>query len=179
MPRPCAVIFVLLLLSSCRKPDPSIGTACAGSTECLIVQASCCECQGVDGKQPRAMTIKGYGEAQAACASTACEPCPVGYEPGPDPNFVAVCESGTCTALDVRTLPASACAADADCALVPPTCCGCSGEPVAVSRSGRDSLRSRLCGNAQCGPCLIPDYAGLSAACVQGHCVRRGRWKQD
>lgn len=162
--------------ASSAAPDE---TSCSEPTGCGIVPAECCDCQGLGGKKPRAVSNDAYPRAMAACARTRCEPCATGHDPGPDPNFVAVCQSGKCQALDVRRLPASECKADADCFLTPPRCCGCAGEPVAVSKHGAQSLREALCGNAQCGACSIPPYQGLSAACDNGRCVRRGRWKRQ
>jgi hypothetical protein len=143
---------------------------CTSAADCVVGARGCCgPCQEY---APEAFTKAEQARQQKDCVGkpTSCKPCKT---PGVDPNYLATCEAGACGLVDVRTSSMSECAADTDCHLVPPHCCGCQGEPVAVSTSGHSQHRELVCeatGNTNCAACQIPDYDGHRAVCAAGHC---------
>ena len=59
--------------------------------------------------------------AMACGAGTGCPACFM----EPDPFLLAVCEAGTCEALNLRTDALTLCESDAECQLAARTCCAC------------------------------------------------------
>ncbi len=160
-------------------PTPS--GACSSSSDCQVVARGCCPpCrdlndQGTTRYRPGAFTAAQAAERARTCGvkSVKCAKC---AEPGLEPSYLPVCESGRCQLLDVRTSAMSACTSDAECSLRPSTCCGCQSQPVAVSTHGFKLFREAVCEpGLDCSACAIPNYGGVSAVCVDGHCVRKGR----
>ena len=161
-------------LEDALTPTDTAATAqadrCTSAADCVVGRRGCCgPCQEY---APEAFTKAEQTRQEKDCADKpiSCKAC---KKPGVDRNYLATCEANACKLVDLRTSSMSECAADTDCQLVPPRCCGCQGEPVAVSKSGHSQHREVVCeamGNINCAACRIPRYDGHKAVCAAGHC---------
>ena len=149
-------------------------SSCNGPGQCRLFPTNCCGyCS-----EPKLSGFVGVNvaETKAANAFYCSDPvaCPDCVE-FPQPNFVALCESGQCTPRDLRSSELSACNTKDDCRLrwgsgCCETCSGTALDLVALNKNA--NLEQLMCGPAgDCPPCLPQPFpAGTSAECVGGHC---------
>jgi hypothetical protein len=114
----------------------------------------------------------------AVCpAPTPCPRCPTGL----NANLVATCAAQRCEALDLATLPLSACTSDSDCVVRYARCCGCSGTPtevVSIRGDAHGALDALLCDGGSCPTdCAPVADPGFTASCdpATHHCVATPR----
>lgn len=150
--------------------------ACENPGECTLFATNCCGgyCseEPISGFIPVNESSIGVVENQYCSGDVLCPGCPA----IPHPNYVSVCRSKECTAVDIRSDAISACSGDDDCRLrFGSTCCeSCGplpGELIAVNKSGQ--LESEVCSPfaGACPPCVPPPYPKEAVAqCVGGHC---------
>lgn len=112
---------------------------CTTHSDCVLTVASCCQPCGRPGIDALFSVNSSSYEAQREAA---CEGHP-GFCPAcvsqRNPNVVAICASGLCTARDIRTEPYTGCERSEDCRTRSAACCECenaaSGLYVAVNAS--------------------------------------------
>jgi hypothetical protein len=142
---------------------PSDWLACSKSSECTLVPAAACcsSCHPTDISEFAAVSTSHTADfaARLGCAGTSCGACPA---PTPDPqiatNFIALCQSGQCAAVDLRFSKYAACTTKADCAFVWGLgCCeGCDDSELVVLNPNA-GLHQELCPVEP--PCEPPDPA--------------------
>ena len=165
--------------------DSPLHWAACGAGACVLVESECCVsgCDPVSLREFDAVNPQyeaAYRKSLAARCAKLGTYCPMVRcaAPGPGeanrPNFVASCQQGLCTPIDVRTSELSECKADADCYLRRgANCCeACdpSGENLVAVRT-----EANLCeaGPTPCPGCPTSGYpSGARAACdtKSGHC---------
>jgi len=146
---------------------------CDGPGTCVLVPDTCCGyCGPTDLSKYLAVDQSHLEElSNQLCADpVACPDC-ISWE---EPNYLALCRAGTCTAVDLRTDELSACTGDSDCQLRWGTgCCETCAEVDLVAIGSAQSFGQAVCptGPAACPPCMPPPYpAGAAAVCEAGHC---------
>ncbi len=160
------------------KPKPG---ACIKAYHCAFRRKGCCHpCRETPLSEIEALTLAQHKAKEKACltklSDQICQKCKQGK--GFNPNFIELCKKGKCAVDDIRKAPFSACDKDADCYISTKICCDCYTEPVAVGAKGK--FRMWRCSEGQhCEPCEAPGYVGLSAKCVRGHCVLKGKWDKN
>jgi hypothetical protein len=137
---------------------------CDATTVCMLATPGCC---GTCGPVTLASYVAIDASQASAFHSATCpapEPCP-NCATIPDPNYLAACRSGECTAIDLRNDAMSACATDADCRLRwGGECCECGAAPyqlVALASASEPALDAILCAPAtsctrHCAPMPYP-----------------------
>ena len=155
---------------------------CTKAHDCALFQVGCCPtCQDLDENGMAIWSIEAFTRETIERHKNLCDrkklvcaPC---KKVGLNPNLIPTCQAGQCQVVDVSTSSMSACKSDEDCHLKSSSCCGCSGEPVAVSTSGialHNQLRCAAEGNSeQCAPCKTPSYEEFTTSCSKGHCVKK------
>ncbi len=150
-------------------------SACNGPGECSLFPTNCCGYCG-EAKLEGFVGVNNAKTTEANnfyCADpVACPDC-VEF---PKPNFVALCEAGQCTPLDLRQTDLTSCKTKNDCRLrwgsdCCESCAGNSLELVAVSNDG--ALENAVCGptDGACPPCAPQPFPpGSDVDCDQGHC---------
>ena len=150
--------------------------SCNGPGQCTLWAKNCCGgyCTDVAITEFLPVNVQSVGvvENQYCSDDIACPGC----VSMPQPNYVAVCRTNECTAVDIRSDAISACSGDAECRLRwGSSCCeSCGpldGELIAVNQSGM--LEKEVCApvGAECPPCAPPDYPpDAKAQCVYGQC---------
>jgi hypothetical protein len=144
--------------------DAADFSKCDGTTQCILATPGCCAaCGPVTLASFVAIDATQAGAFRSATC-TAPMPCP-NCASIPDPNFVAACRSGSCTAIDLRTDAISACTTDADCRLRwGGDCCEC-GAPlydlISIASANEAQLDAILCAPAttctrHCAPSPYP-----------------------
>lgn len=159
----------------------SAGTAswavCDGPGQCVALTTGCCPPCG----KPTLASVTGVNRARQSefradtCTDVdpVCPKCATGTEP----NLVAFCTSGRCTALDVRQSELSACTSNGDCMLREPDCCvSCQPQAsnlIAIATAHAADYSAAICGPGQACAACAPIYpAGYAAECsVNGHCI--------
>jgi len=171
-------------VSASAMVSSSPSETCQRTSDCRVMARGCCPpCrdlneQGETRYKPAVFSQAQLAERQRQCANKTLK-CAKCSDSGLETSYLPQCVDQRCEMIDVRSSSMSACEVDADCVLRPPRCCGCKGQPVAVSMSGQALFRQTVCeAGVKCRACQIPNYEGLSAACVNGHCTRQGRWKR-
>jgi hypothetical protein len=155
-------------------------TACGPTTTCVLRAVSCCGsgCEPVPLSAVTAInqaSVADYENSHPVCpcAAPGCQSVPP--EQFNLASYMATCEQGQCTAIDIRTSALTACTSSADCYLRAGTrCCSGCGDMVAFSRTA--DVQNAVCPS---GPVACPAIdcipivpVGLSAVCNQsGHCV--------
>ena len=153
-------------------------TSCTESSECTLFANNCCGgyCQATSLSSFTALSWKDVSqfEAQNCSTNVACPDC-VSF---PQPDYVALCVAGSCTAVDIGQSELSACTSDSDCKLRWGTrCCEDCTPPEPFSEqsltavSVKADVTGELCG-AQPPPCCAPAAypKGAVAWCNAGHC---------
>jgi hypothetical protein len=158
-------------------------TACAGR-DCTLLRVKCPMCEATSINEFTAVNSR-YEEAflnQNGGSIEACGPC---ASPAPDvlsaqANFIGLCESGRCRAVDLRSSRFSECKANTDCELQYGTaCCGGCGNRDLIALNPAANLHHEVCGDIE-PPCVPPDPQCIAqrtgspiAMCspTTGHCV--------
>jgi len=162
-------------------------TACSGR-DCVLVPVKCCaSCMPSSVVEYSAVNNR-YEDAfrsQTCQGTVACGPCAA---PPPDvlsaqANFVALCESGRCQAVDLRSSRFSECKAATDCELQYGTgCCDGCGNNDLIAINPAANLHHEICGDIE-PPCVPPQpycitqRTGLPMAvcnATTGHCEVAG-----
>lgn len=152
--------------------------ACDMAGQCVLVASNCCGYCNPDAPLSGYQSVHQDHQqelvAQLCADPQVCPEC-VTWE---NPNYLALCRSGTCTPVDLRTDELSACNTPADCMLRwGADCCeSCGGPPetevVAIAVNG--NLGAEVCSPiaGACPPCAPPPLPqGWYADCVAGHCA--------
>lgn len=154
-------------------------TACDSPGTCTLFAKNCCGgyCdpnaplsgwQAVNGSKLQQL------ESQLCQGDIACPGC-MSYD---NPNYLALCRTGQCTALDLRTDELSACKSDDDCRLRWGSgCCEtCSpmGPDSLITYNKNANLEAQVCepNGGACPPCAPPPYPkpSLPYCGPDGHC---------
>jgi len=140
--------------------------ACSRSTDCILIPASgCCgACHPMSIAESVAISLKHASAFRASkgCAGVDCEACPaLGPDPQIESNFLALCDAGRCSAVDLRFSKYAACSSTADCVLQWGFgCCeGCDDSEV-VALNPAAGLSAELCPVA--APCVPPSPGCLA-----------------
>jgi hypothetical protein len=151
---------------------------CSGSGTCTVAGRGCCGGCGrptlddVDAVNADPAMMAAHRGETCSDPNPVCPACPT----MPEPNLVAMCVSGQCSKLDLRTDPVSSCRVDDDCMLRTAPCCEpcvvAPGDLVAISKQAASSYQAGICTPAQACPACVPQYpAGYGAICnPAGHC---------
>jgi hypothetical protein len=112
----------------------------------------------------------------ARCAGLACGACPPIVPTLNDPTlyYVATCQAGHCTVVDLGATDVTACQTAQDCTLRSGTACcsGCSGSVVAINASHQSDLSKLVCGSEPVAcPACAPVFSGETAICTAGRCA--------
>jgi hypothetical protein len=158
-------------LAACEGQATNDVTACASSSECVVIDRSCCSCAASSRDSLVAVNVARAGER---CAAVDCVPC----VPEPDPNrawFGATCTDGHCRLFDARQSAITECMEPADCTLrwglaCCESCAPLATGPVAVNLSA--GFSALVCGDepAGCDDCLVPDTGLYLPWCNDGRC---------
>jgi hypothetical protein len=154
-------------------------TACGPADSCVLETVSCCGpgCEPVPLSAFTAINSKSVADYQKSHPVCPCLMMPCQNVP-PElrnvPNYMATCEQGQCTAIDIRASALTACTSSADCYLRWGTgcCAGCGTDVVAFS--SKANVQTTLCagGPVACPAIACPLPAGYSAVCnSSGHCA--------
>jgi len=146
---------------------------CSEPGTCTLLPANCCGYCGL-AELSQFVAVE-LGHVQEASAELCPDPidCPdcITIE---EPNYLALCRGGACTAVDLRKDVLSACASDGDCQLRWGVgCCESCGGGGLVAVSNKVSFEAEACSTepAPCPPCMPPPYpTTASAVCEAGHC---------
>ncbi len=140
--------------------------ACSVPSDCALVFDHCCGDTNVAVNKDAAIEFE-----KSACPVSG--PCP---NAGAGAVHQAVCHSGTCTAIDLRSDPRTACTTDDDCILRCPDCRSCIATAfnvVALAKSGEAQYLADICPTG-CSTCAAPPSpdASVRARCnlSTGHC---------
>jgi hypothetical protein len=185
---------VLFVLAACGSSDVSLGaqsqsqaepgasdasadtanavsgdpTACAQTGDCLLVSTTCCSDPSVAANRQHAGDFN-------QCHNP--PPCPPPAQGDRVTSLRAFCISGTCTKVDIRADPVSACEIDDDCMLRFPGCCNCGhGQPdqaIAIAKTKESDYRALACSpNDACANCVTATFSGYRVACdaTTKHC---------
>ena len=153
--------------------------ACRAPGECTLLAATCCG--GCDQATDQSLVAVNRSAVEAyahvkGCDAVDCAPCPpVGEPERTRQNFVAACQQGLCSVVDIRSTDLTACKLASDCRLRDGAeCCeGCDGQGiVAVNRSADADLAKLVCSVPPqgCPPCVPPPLTGLRESCMAGRC---------
>lgn len=162
--------------------DVSPGSrTCRDTSDCLLVSTTCC---GTCGTPTLASLTSINVNERAEYVENLCRD-----QPGcPDclavnnPNLYAVCNEGTCEAVDLRSHADSACSTPDDCVLLPDACCECgaSTDPdqmVSIHRDRASDFITSQCTHVGlgepvgCDDCLWTPPRSYDAGCDSGHCT--------
>jgi hypothetical protein len=151
---------------------------CEGSGTCTIAGRGCCGVCGearlddVDAVNEDPAMVEAHRNATCSDPHPICPACPS----MPSTNLVAVCTSGVCSKLDLRTDSLSDCDKDEDCMLRTAPCCEpCVAVPtdlVAIAKKNASAYVGRICKPSQACPACVPQYPpGYAARCSSSkHC---------
>jgi hypothetical protein len=96
---------------------------CMAAGDCVLVDERCCACEPPTLGEVRAARFDSM-DLGTQC-DLLCGACP---EPVLPVTVVADCVGGTCTPVELATQSYTACMSDADCELLPTSCCGFCGQ---------------------------------------------------
>jgi hypothetical protein len=156
----------------------SSGGQCNDSSECVLVSTGCCgACQPTKDDVQAVLKSDQDAAVKRNCpgAPVACGPCPPPppYDPL-QPVIRAACMSGTCTVVDLREEPESACKTDDDCHLAGVGCCGsCGPDPsgwISLSTAMQDPYAPVCDPIPPCVPCSLNAQPDVFCA-ADGHCA--------
>ncbi len=162
-------------------PEPSLVT-CTGPGQCALVSVTCC---GTCSVPTLADYTAVHRDQTAKHYARVCGPEPFGCPPcvpiENDDSLQAWCRfstssggggrpAGTCTAVDVREEPVSACETDADCVLRHSPCCepceATRDDLVALNPASMDAYRREVCaGGEGCPKCATSYPSDARASC--------------
>lgn len=160
--------------------DPDL-TSCTQNTECVLMEPGCCSsCSPltIDGVEAIA------ADKQSEFRSLTCEftdpICPA-CDPQPNPELVAICDTGSCAKHDLGQLPITSCSNDDDCAVRYPDCCSCGAsdpgpfEVFAYNPAFETETQELLCEPGFCALDCVPAVITTAEAyCAEdGHCALR------
>jgi hypothetical protein len=160
------------------RDAPGDWGACQGPGWCGVVAKGCCggpcglaKIDDVEAVNRDPLLTGDFGVQTCTDTAAGCEPCTSRI----DSSVTAVCETGRCKKIDVRTDPMSACGSDGDCELRFADCCSSCGTAdllVAIAKAERARYLAEICSpldTAKCpAPCATP--ADRTARCAGGHC---------
>lgn len=153
--------------------EPADYTSCSVDGQCVVVPETCCGvCGAATPTDMRAVNYQYREQEQAFRCSQgmACPDC----EATEFASLTAVCDEGTCRAVDLTQDPMTECTLDEDCHLHTAECCECGGElEWLVSVSDVGAYSELVCEDGAICPACVPDYdsTGMVARCSQGRCV--------
>lgn len=146
-------------------------TMCRQVGECQLRANTCCEpCGESDASAYDSVNVSFLDVHQMEVCPIP-QPCPrcATFRP---PELQSICsDAGRCEVYDVREDDAMvACTSGAECTLIPPTCCDCSGAYIAVRADRVSDYQSLVCDPTIDCACEPPEPVDLFAVCLRGRC---------
>jgi hypothetical protein len=161
-------------IAACQGQAMNDITKCESSSQCVVVDRSCCNCESASPDSIVAVNGNHY----RGCAAADCPACSTPRQP--DLNrawYGATCTYGHCRLFDTRALPMTECEIDENCQLRRGVACceSCSSDPYTlVSLNLARGFDAVACGAEPvgCNACAVPPPpVGTAALCSEGRCV--------
>lgn len=175
----CPTGFELEELCDPAAECADFAAPCSRHDECALAITDCCGPCGL----PSLDDFDAIRASRAAdhmafvCPDPGGTDCPdcVTFD---NPSLGARCEAGRCQGYDVRRLPLSECASDAQCRVRTRDCCECGGATDRASlvavRVGSDDYATLICDDLACPECAPAYPSSVEAFCApDGHCDLR------
>lgn len=153
---------------------PAPWLACQDSTDCAATFAACCDHCTEASLENSVAIAKSSAAAyrDSVCAGAASCPRCVSI---PNPYLQAICSEGSCTLVDLSTLPLVSCTESSECKLRAATCCECDplAQWISINRASETAYADLVCApEANCPECSI-EVTDIDPGCHEGRCVVR------
>jgi hypothetical protein len=161
--------------------DPAEPRGCSANRHCSLVVVECCSARCGEARLEQFDAFNIYNDVEQLAALCGGERCTDAGCPDAErarflrtsAHFASVCESGACTAVDLRGTAAIECAASSDCAVRYGTDCCQQGATTDefIAFNAASEWFATLCNGVSCGDTPPPIPEGVGAACEAGRCV--------